>query len=57
MRLTNNFLKTNVMSNFEVEYFPLDVYGIICGFGIYTSELSKNTSSQTDALDLIWCII
>lgn len=24
------------MSNFEVEFFPLDAYGIICGFGIYT---------------------
>lgn len=36
MRLTNHFLKTNVMSNFEVEFFPLDAYGIICGFGIYT---------------------
>lgn len=23
---------------------------------LYTSKLSKNTSSQTDALDLIWCI-
>lgn len=36
MRLTNHFLKTSLTSNFEVEYFPLDVYGIICGFGIYT---------------------
>lgn len=36
MRLTNHFLKTNVMSNLEAEYFSSDVYGIICGFGIYT---------------------
>lgn len=35
MRLTNHFLKTNVVSNFEAEYFPLDVYGIIYGFDIY----------------------
>lgn len=24
------------MSSFEAEYFPLDVYGIMCGFDIYT---------------------
>lgn len=58
MRLTNYFLKTNVMSNFQAEYFPLDGDGIIGGFDyLYTSEISKNISSPTDALILIWCII
>lgn len=36
MKLTNNFLKTNVMSNFQVEHFPFDGDGIIGGFDIFT---------------------
>lgn len=36
MKLTNNFLKTDVMSHFQVEYFPLDGDGIIGGFDIFT---------------------
>lgn len=35
--INKSFLKRpNVMSSFEAEYFPLDVYGIMCGFDIYT---------------------
>lgn len=58
MRLTNHFLKTNVMSNFEVEYFPLDGDGIIGGFDTDTLPKSLNIyPAQPDALILIWCII
>lgn len=54
MRLTNHFLKTNVMSNFQVEYFPLDGDGIIGRFDIYTLLKSlKIYPAQPDALILI----
>lgn len=46
MELTNHPFKKNAMSSFQLEYFFLNVYGIICGFGNYTlMSYLKNTSS------------